>query len=51
MLQKIRHFLTPENEVAHSHPVVGMIPPFAWQILEGAIWFAIILNLLKAAIG
>ncbi len=50
MLQKIRHFLIPENEVAHSHPVAGAIPLFAWRILEGAIWLAIILNLLQAVI-
>lgn len=51
MLQKIRHFLTPENEVAYSHPVAHIIPAFAWRILELAIWVAIILNLVKAFIG
>ncbi len=50
MLQKIRHFLTPENEVAYSQPVARLIPSFAWQILEWAVWLAIILNLLKAVI-
>jgi hypothetical protein len=51
MLQKIKHFLSPENEVAYSHPVARFIPTIALQILEGAVWLAIILNLLKAAIG
>lgn len=51
MLQKIKHFLTPEHEVTYSHPVARIIPTFAWQILEWAVWLAIILNIAKAVIG